>query len=76
MPRGSPNCWSHRKSPRGAHSGVHLGHLQGEMERVGRLSVSVRVPRDSGPKLLPFREAWTRPHSWAVVTALMGLRPA
>lgn len=54
LPRGSPNCWSHRKSPRGARSGVHPGHLQGDMERVGRLSVNGRVPRESGPKLPPF----------------------
>lgn len=27
LPWGSPNCWSHRRSPQGAHSGVHPGHL-------------------------------------------------
>lgn len=28
LPWGSPNCWCHGRSPQGARSGVHLGHLR------------------------------------------------
>lgn len=60
LPWGSPNCWCHRRSPQGARSGVHLGHLRGGRggeERAGRLSDNIRAPHDSEPRLPPLGRA-------------------
>ena len=54
LPWGSPNCWSHRRSLRGARSEVHPGHLQGRTGRVRRLSDNLRPLCDSELKLPPF----------------------